>query len=109
MSEVPAGAGLYEEFVERYFQEGDSTVLEEWPAEVRERCLFFLKVVESPSISRSRVAVTGAGSGEASTQTGRDAAAPPPDELCARVDRYVIEREIARGGMGQVLLAYDRD
>src|SRR5262245_12745964 len=53
-----------------------------------------------------------AGSSSTFSQDDRARAGPapaPPAEWPARAGRYVIEQEVARGGMGAVLRAHDPD
>lgn len=38
---------LYDGFVEEYFSAGRRSVPDEWPEELRERCLLFLKFAQS--------------------------------------------------------------
>jgi serine/threonine-protein kinase len=115
MSDGPGGADLYDQFVERYFEVGEATVERGWPEDVRERCLFFLKMVEevpavpAPGSAFSSAVFSPANGGEPAPEQWNPGALPPLDGAGDRGDRYVIEREIARGGMGRVLLAYDRD
>ncbi len=91
---------LYDEFVERYFETGVAQIPDSWTEDLRLRCRYFLRMVES------RV-------GEA-----LPAAAPAPRETelvfepqvrGSQAPRYVVDREIGRGGMGRILLAYDQD
>ncbi len=91
---------LYDRFVERYFDTEEEKVPEEWPEAVRKRCAFFLNLARSgfegslgPKSTLSDVAVDDAV--DAQSLVGNR--------------RYVVEGEIARGGMGRILLAEDRD
>jgi serine/threonine protein kinase/formylglycine-generating enzyme required for sulfatase activity len=98
----------YEEFVEGFFASGERSVPESWPRSLRERCLFFLRLMGG--------SLAGGWPGDGSTFPllgkpqilGVEGDAAPP-VLHTPAERYVIEQELARGGMGKVLLAYDRD
>lgn len=146
MTEPATDPDPYEQFVERYFETGEKAISESWPAELRARCRFFLRMAEdsrgfaaaatpapapscapvsapaspepiaasSPSLSpeRSVLEETGMDAGVELVGPGREAEASALGRARARGrqgERYVVEREIARGGMGRILLAYDRD
>ena len=104
---------LYSQFVEKFFENGDTQVPAEWPDDLRKRCLLFVRLMESSQ--EPDVTLSVRSSLPANTLT--PAPAPPAgvvgreassNELDAG-ERYVVEKEIARGGMGRILLAYDRD
>ncbi|MBI4600993.1 MAG: SUMF1/EgtB/PvdO family nonheme iron enzyme [Planctomycetes bacterium] len=101
----------YDAFVERYLETGARDVPEDWPRDLRKRCLFFLRMMEAEASgpgAKPNVALLESSSAltipEPAAAAGPEPARPREDE-----DRYVVEGEIARGGMGRVLLAYDRD
>ncbi len=96
---------LYEDFVERYFETGTREMPEAWPQELRVRCKYFLRMVESRVGDESDSA---APSPEPPSSRPTSEAFAPRDRR-SESERYVVEREIARGGMGRILLAYDRE
>ncbi len=106
----------YQNFVENYFDTGVSEVPAGCSSELRERCLFFLRMSadESPDgVShelgvRSVVDLFAAG-GSCPDMTLAIPDHQPPPVPAETGERYVVEKEIARGGMGRILLAYDRD
>ena len=118
---------LFERFVDEYCENGTAEVPAGWPAELRRRCRFFVRMLESSSavdaaqVGGSSVLAALAGSGVRADVTLMEAAsaADSPDRVLPRDDlpgparrhgeRYVLERELGRGSMGRVLLAYDRD
>jgi serine/threonine protein kinase/formylglycine-generating enzyme required for sulfatase activity len=104
---------LYTQFVERFFDDGSKEVPKEWSDDLRKRCLLFLHLMETSreanmtlSVSSSLTALPPSSS--AAPQPGRASETGDSDEINAG-ERYVVEKEIARGGMGCILLAYDRD
>jgi len=105
---------LYHDFVERFYDSGERAIPSDWPPAVQERCRFFLDLVAGRSTGLAGWSVVSALQSRSETAseitlTGGDA--PPPAELLSGVgeDRYVVEDEIAAGGMGRILLCYDRD
>ncbi|MBI4607094.1 MAG: serine/threonine protein kinase, partial [Planctomycetes bacterium] len=105
---------LYRDFVERYFEGGSSDVPADWPEDLRARCLFFLKVAEggpAPAGERSVVAELSKAGVTSGVELEPPGGPPPPAPQAetGSGERYVFEGEIARGGMGRILLAYDRD
>jgi len=102
---------LYEEFVENYFASGKESVSESWSDDLKERCLLFLKFVrtQNPGLSSRSILATLSYDGIDADVSLSGAPPPPPEELSPGKERYVVEQEIARGGMGRILLAYDRD
>ncbi|MBI4602588.1 MAG: protein kinase [Planctomycetes bacterium] len=106
---------LFEEFLERYCGSGQADIPADWPEALRDRCLFFVRMLESSQggkielpAGRSVVALLEE-SGAAAELTLPAPAGVLPPAPAKGGERYAIEREIARGGMGRVLLAYDRD
>jgi serine/threonine-protein kinase len=104
---------LYFDFVERCSSGEELEIPEGWSAELKERCRFFLDVIRGRSGGFARpsvVAVLESQSLEAgATRRPESGGGAPGLELSARLDRYVVEGEIASGGMGRILLCYDRD
>ena len=104
----------YERFVEGYFSAGRRSVPEDWPEDLRERCRLFLKLAQSSDSVAAQGGSAGlmhtlSVRGVESSVTLRGPDQQPPEDLTQGPDRYVVEEEIARGGMGKILLAYDRD
>ena len=102
---------FYDKFVEGYFSKREEEIASTWPDDVQQRCRLFLKLVRSQSRSFSARSVVEALSSEGvkANLTLTSAENEPPEELSRGEERYVVEKEIARGGMGRILLAYDRD
>jgi formylglycine-generating enzyme required for sulfatase activity/predicted Ser/Thr protein kinase len=105
---------LFDEFLERCCERGDATIPVEWPEALKKRCLFFAKMISPAerdgSGPRARSIVSSfedEGVSASLSLAGEDAA--PPAQPARGGERYVVEREIGKGGMGRVLLAYDRD
>ncbi|MBI4606249.1 MAG: protein kinase [Planctomycetes bacterium] len=99
---------LYRGFVRRYFRDGTTRVPGTWPKGVRKRCRFFLRMLESseqgPSLAERSV-VSMLEDGSTRSASGRAG----EEEARVAAERYSIEGELGRGGMGRVLLALDRD
>jgi serine/threonine-protein kinase len=102
---------LYEKFVDGYFETGVTEVPEDWPADVRERCLFFLQMVkeDDPQMAETSLVATLSKSGITANVDLEELGDLPTLAAHEENERYVMEREIARGGMGRILIAYDRD
>jgi formylglycine-generating enzyme required for sulfatase activity len=102
---------LYFEFTERLLETGDREIPGSWPDDVRERCRFFLQVMDlgseaaaSPDIPIEET------ENEGIPEPGADILeAGPPAPRPLSDGRYTIEGEIARGGMGRILLTHDRN
>jgi serine/threonine-protein kinase len=94
----------YEEFVERYFEDGATEVPADWPPELRARCLFFLRLAGDGPLNGSTASLRC----EGTVILGRSDARGPAEAVSFGT-RYVIEGELARGGMGRILLAFDQD
>ncbi len=100
--------------MELYCESGAATIPEDWPQALKDRCLFFVKMLsnEEPlknATERRSIVSDLEKSGVSATLSLAGEDGGPPGVLPRSGDRYVIEREIGRGGMGQVVLAYDRD
>ena len=121
MSEIDPDA-LFDRFAEEFCRTGAVQVPPEWPEDLRRRCLFFARMIQgaepdatatlsgSDSVLAS-LSVRGV-QAEVSLGAPEPPAEVPLDSASATgwsESRYVVERELARGGMGRVLLAYDRD
>lgn len=113
---------LYQQFVEEHFTIGRSDIPPDWPTELRKRCSFFLRMVENgaksddnptkgSSTAVSLMATLSAQGVRADISLSSPDQAPhlEQDELSEQAERYVFENELAKGGMGRILLAYDRD
>lgn len=109
---------LYEEFAERYLEKGDAGIPPEWPEAVRKRCQILVRITDGASPRASGAAgdcnpalrVDLSSCEGLAPAAGEAEVAPGSTTLRVRErDRYVIERELARGGMGRILLAFDRD
>jgi len=112
----PEASDPYLAFADRFLQSGQREIPESWPESVRERCRFFLEVMDLGSPApESLPEVFGPERGiltpgdeplpVGSEWSGKEPERPPQGEG----QRYVVEREIARGGMGRILLAQDRN
>jgi len=124
-----SGDDLYERFVEAYDGSGEAAIPAEWPEDVKKRCRFFVRMIEGdddhgPRDASGREAVppdaarTVIGQPSVLASLAADGIALPSSLEGApgapalpekETGRYVVEREIGRGGMGRILLAYDRD
>ncbi len=125
----PDADDLYQQFVDRYLRDGTTAIDPSWPEDVCRRCRLFLLLHESRSVRLASQSLLGALADEglfdhltlgatatdAPPATGADAAidaaaasAGPARDGDAE-ERYVVESELGRGGMGRVLLTYDRD
>jgi len=106
-----SGDDLYEKFVERYFETGVTEVPGNWPVDVRARCLFFLQMAEEdePELTDASLVSVLSKSGITADVDLEESTDLPTLEPKDEKERYVMEREIARGGMGRILVAYDRD
>jgi len=128
-------AETYERFVARFFETGAGDVDASWSPELRQRCRLFLLMHRSHSMRLASESLLGllAAAGVGSqisleeSPSGRrpspgtrtespladsGAAASPLTKAAedpASEERYVVETELGRGGMGRVLLSYDRD
>ena len=113
---------LYQQFVEEYFTIGRSDIPPDWPTELRKRCSFFLRMLENgaksddnptkgSSTAVSLMATLSVQGVRADISLSSPDQAPhlEQDELSEQAERYVFENELAKGGMGRILLAYDRD
>ena len=102
---------LYDRFIEEYFASGHASIDQSWSDDLKERCSLFLKLARSTIESGSCVSLIATLSSDG-VAADVSLAAPdnqPPEELSDGRERYIVEEEIARGGMGKILLAYDRD
>jgi serine/threonine-protein kinase len=105
----------FEQFVDRYFDHGERDVPAAWPNDLRKRCIFFLRMMESGAEGESlRSSITRLKEQGVDTDFSLPDVAPPgkqftAEDLRGTDQRYVVEEEIAQGGMGRILLAYDRD
>jgi len=109
---MEADVDLYAQFVERFFSSGSVEVPEAWPAEVKKRCNFLVKVADrsgSSGISERRSSVLQSLRSSAVNTTPTPGSEEFPQEAFAKGGRYVVGKEIARGGMGRLLLVYDCD
>jgi len=101
---------LYTQFVDGYFEKGMDAIPEDWPKDLRKRCRFFLNLMESSQQANATLTVESCLD---ASLVNQDPALPEVDGADGRLpvmgERYLIEREIAAGGMGRILLAYDRD
>ncbi len=107
---------LYEDFVTRYFEGGEREIPEAWPVELRKRCLFFLRMVEAEGSPGegvqsilSQLERLGASASDMRTSSVSLEPHASDFDLSTNGERYRVEQEVARGGMGRILLAYDRD
>lgn len=108
----------FEEFIERHSETGDASVPADWPDDLRQRCFFFLRMLEreedpaamgssgQPGVSLIATLERDGVTARVTLPDPGDKPVPPPQP---GRERYVLEHEIARGGMGRILLAYDRD
>jgi serine/threonine-protein kinase len=102
---------LYNAFIEAYVSRGATDVDESWPEVVKARCRFFLDVARTGSRSRSTDSALASLSA-AGVDSGLTIDEPDGGGLASLLgagERYVYERDLARGGMGRVVVAYDRD
>jgi formylglycine-generating enzyme required for sulfatase activity/tRNA A-37 threonylcarbamoyl transferase component Bud32 len=122
----PAGGAeeekLFAAFLERFEETGDLEVPFQWPAALQKRCRFFARMLEGGVAEGGAGGAGGAeeslvsrleGSGIRADLSLQEAGGPAPaaaEGFPGRGrERYRFEGEIARGGMGRILLAYDRD
>jgi serine/threonine protein kinase/formylglycine-generating enzyme required for sulfatase activity len=108
---MPDDDELYDAFIEEYFASGNARISASWSEELQERCRLFLKLAQSTTHGGSRGSLLATLSSDG-VEADVSLSAPenqPPEELSQGRGRYVVEEEIARGGMGKILLAYDRD
>ncbi len=101
---------LFLEFVDRHREEHGDEIPAEWSRALRKRCLFFLRMVaidgDSPCAEVDADVLAG-WAARAPSDAPLDGARPV--DLARPLERYVVEGELARGGMGRIVLAYDRN
>lgn len=102
---------LYEQFLEKFCSLGERSIDLSWPQGVQRRCRLLLHMASSASSqgasTQSFLSAIRAEGVAADISLEGQHLEPPPD--LSGSNRYAVESEIARGGMGRILLAYDQD
>lgn len=103
---------LYEQFLKKFCSLGERSIDLSWPQGVQRRCRLLLHMASSAS-SQDASTLSFMSSlraqGVAADLSLEGQYLEPPPDLSRSDRRYAVEAEIARGGMGRILLAYDQD
>ena len=99
----------YEEFVESYSADAAVSVPGDWPEDLRRRCLFFVRMMQSDVDDEESPPVSELDEFTDFAPPLAEAADSPLALPSGEAERYNVERELSAGGTGRILLAFDRD